>query len=1152
MKKIISYLLALVFLFGCFSCCLTGVSAASGNAVMFNGFNSAFDYEKTGFIDLAGSSTKTLDTTTKFEGVSSLKIDMATTNPNFIFPYGYYFDIDGNYFDITKYDYVEVMHKSNANYTGTYQFQIHLIDTAISTGGSGYDFNKSVELTNTWTRHRQELNNPYNILTGMGNNINRIRFILLNYNGSYNELDMNIDGLALVDQEYIDARETAEENVANMISLLPEITMTNYASLANTFAQIEEALAIGNQNFVNFMPSNYATYSHKKALYEKYVTGVAMEFNMTNYFSDNVVFQQNKPIDFFGNSTTGRIITVEMFEGASTTACAVASETVGPMGEWTVSLPAMKGSYNTYRVVVKENGVVKRQMNNILIGELWLAAGQSNMEYRLDWEINGAEEMANTRDPYLRVLLMTIDPVGMGNGPAVEPPRYDIQGAYWTDASNGANIASMSANGYYAAKVMREKLNVPVAIINAALGSTNIQTWLSRESIDENAFVKNCLEINGLYKTAGQAAATPGDFRDMCAMYNAKIAPIEGLNIGGIFWCQGESNVDGKPNELGFYKQAIQTLASGYSKVFGFENGDIPLIVINIANQPYQHDAQIIPKWIEEISDAAAEKRNIINIPIYDVGYTYSNPPDPSIAFPIHPNTKKPGGTRAGLAAAHNFCGYGEANYYSPTVKSFEKKDGAIYVTFDGVADGLTTLNNSIGVHGFTISEKDGMFIPAKAEIVSTNVVKVWHEDINNPQNFTYAFNSHSISANLCNSYLVPAVPFRSNRNMTGYFCSNDWMYCESTTVYINEGLVGYDRPTWQGGVASPTLANVAVDNNVRYEGTGSIRVSYNTSTPTTAGATLFYGYYLMPFPAQTFKTISVAIKNPDARDKNFSILLGTQTEVELWKLPLSDTNSVKTYTATAKANSDFTVYTFALEDLVGLNTNATAPLANLNRMELMFEDSANGTVYIDGFSVGLLSAEDKIDKDAVAAQTVIDAINTLPTTVTVDDADVIAEVRSTYNYLTDAQKAYVTNLSKLEEAEAKLDVAFAKDVENRIAALPEKVTSDYADEISAIRSAYNALTDAQKAYVTNLAKLEDAEYQIAHPYVLGDVDGSGDITVNDALLTLQHSVGKITLTGNDLLAADVDGNGKVDVNDALYILQYSVEKISSFPQNKI
>ena len=937
-----------------------------GASVLFNGFDSTADFNATTDLALGGNSTKAIDNATRYEGTGSLKIDMPSSNANFLNPYGYYFDINHSYIDISKYKYIEVMYKSDVAHSGSYNLQLHLIDTAISVDGTGYDYDSPIAMNGNWNRLSQDLSTYYATYPGIGNNINRLRFILLNYTGAYKETDMNIDSIFLCSKDYYDTRLVAEVDVAELISALPNVTVSNYESLAGKFATIEGMIANGRGMYVNFMPANYSVYLQKKALYDKYAAGVEQGFSMPNFFTHNMLFQQNKDMKLFGMSTSGKVVSAELYAGS--TLVDTASATVNKAGEWVIALPARKGDYTVYSIQIKENGTIMKTITNVLVGELWLAAGQSNMEYRLDWEIGGAEEMANANDTYMRILYMVGDPIG-SSGIPVEPARYDIDGANWLDASKGANIAGVSSNGYYAAKVMREKLNVPVGIINAALGSTNIQTWLSREIIDGNEMVKSCLELNGLYITENEASTKTAVFTDMSAMYNTKIAPMEGLNIGGIFWCQGESNVDRKPNELGYYKEAIQALSKGYGKKFGFADGKMPTIVINIANQPYHHDAQCIPKWIEEISDACKESPHIINIPLYDVGYTYSNPPDPSIAFPIHPNTKKPGGTRAGLAAAHNFCGYGEANYYAPTVKTYEVRNGAIFITFDGVADGLTTLDNSIGVHGFTISEKDGMFIPAKAEITSKNMVKIWHEDMKNPKNFTYAFNSHSITANLCNSYLVPAIPYRSDRNMTGYFCSNDWMYCEDTSVYINIGASGKEEPTWQAGVASQTLSTLTVDNNVRYEGTGSLKVSYKTSAATTTGATLFYGYYLMPFPAQTYKTISVAIKNPDARDKKVSLLFGTQTGVNLWKAPLSDTESTKTYSATLKANSDFTIYTFALDNLVGLNTTDACNLATCNRMEIMVEDSKSGTVYIDGFSVGVLSAEDKVAADKAAAK---------------------------------------------------------------------------------------------------------------------------------------------------------------------------------------
>ncbi len=668
-------------------------------------------------------------------------------------------------------------------------------------------------------------------------------------------------------------------------------------------------------------------------------------FAMPNFFADNMMFQRNKPMNLFGVSTVGKTIIGELYE-TNTTIVPVekVSVTVPADGNWSLAFKAREGSYQHYRIVIYEDNVVMRVIHTVYIGELWLAAGQSNMEYRLDWEKDGATEIANANDPYLRVLLMTSNPV---TGTPLSAPAFDIHGAVWIDGTNQTYIGSVSANAYYACKQLRQKLDMPVGFINAPLGSTNIQTWLSRESIENNQFVKSSLERNNLYFTAAQAASKTSDYRDMCAMFNTKVGPLSGMNLAGVMWCQGESNRDGPPNNDGFYREAIGALATGYGKLFGYENGDMPLIVINIANHPYLNDAQNIPKWIEEIADAVKANPNIVSIPIYDVPLTYKNPPDPSVAYSIHPNTKKPGGTRAGLAAFHNFCKEGSGDYYAPTVSSFEVKDGAIYVTFDHAVNGLTTLNNSLGVHGFTIAGDDGLFLPAKATIEGKNVVKVWNDSVKEPVNFTYAFNSHAQTANLCNSYSLPAMPYRSNRDMKTYFGSNDWMYCEDTQVFVNDGLYGDYQTTWQP--SGP--ATVTIDTATRYEGTGSIRLTYNLSALGTASAVSTFGYHLMPFNIGNYQTISVMVKNPDSRAKTLRFLVGKAGTNDLWSLPSATVNGV--YEVTVPANSDFTCYTFAVANIQGYTTNAALNVSEVNRIDILIGDTASGTVYIDGIMVG-------------------------------------------------------------------------------------------------------------------------------------------------------------------------------------------------------
>ena len=223
-----------------------------------------------------------------------------------------------------------------------------------------------------------------------------------------------------------------------------------------------------------------------------------------------------------------------------------------------------------------------------------------------------------------------------------------------------------------------------------------------------------------------------------------------------------------------------------------------------------------------------------------------------------------------------------------------------------------------------------------------------------------------------------------------------------------------------------------------------------------------------------------------------------------------------------------------------------------------------------------LVAAENTIirleaeEADKAIAKAVQDKIAALPSTITLASEDAVVAARNAYNGLTDSQKGYVTNLDKLEQAEATIadltaqtekeaaDKAAAKVVADQIDALNVQSLDDEPDVV-ATREAYNALTADQKAYVTNLGKLETAEQAIADlknvvppvEILYGDVDGDGNVSAADALEVLKAVVGKSTLTDDQTKAADTDGNGKIEAGDALNILKKVVNKIDKFPVEK-
>lgn len=171
------------------------------------------------------------------------------------------------------------------------------------------------------------------------------------------------------------------------------------------------------------------------------------------------------------------------------------------------------------------------------------------------------------------------------------------------------------------------------------------------------------------------------------------------------------------------------------------------------------------------------------------------------------------------------------------------------------------------------------------------------------------------------------------------------------------------------------------------------------------------------------------------------------------------------------------------------------------------------------------------------------------------DDEAAVNEAKAAYDELSDLVKTLVdeATVTKLDAAvtriaELKADQEAADAVIEKINALPETITQEHKTDVEEARSAYDALTDAQKALVSEdiVAKLEAAEKALAITY--GDVNGDGKINAEDALLCLQHSVKLTTLEGDQFTAADVDESGKIDASDALYILQYSVKLVTELP----
>ncbi len=818
-------------------------------------------------------------------------------------------------------------------------------------------------------------------------------------------------------------------------------------------------------------------------------------------FSDNMMFQQNKPMNLWGFGEEGSAATATLHKGD--TLLETKTATADENGRWDLSFSARKGGYDTYTIRIKMDDY-EWEIHNVIVGELWIACGQSNMELQIGRDMDVTAILKDATNEAIRVYC---EPLRANGGSALVDPAQDIPGAYWCLGNNTGALSNVSSIAYTFAKTLQEELDVPVGIINAALGSTTIEAWLSREAIAENAALRTALQNLGKYYDEEHWPSTPGS---MSTWYNAKIGPLADMNIAGTIWHQGESN----NNYSEMYDDAIAVLKRSWGDVFGFEGEEMPLIFAQIS--PYNYGiGEATIGYLSEFMErgwAVCDPKTTAMLPLYDLPLEHMRGTDTS--DPIHPRTKTPVGKRYALAALNMMYG-GKGEFTAPVFKSFEVKDNAVFVTFDRVGAGLRSLDGG-DLHGFTVADEDGVYVNARAEVVDADTVKVWNNYVNAPTAVMYAFDDFAQAANLANADGIPASPFRTaqpndtvnnqDRTVTR-FVAQDWMYADRDVwVYDESNTAHYKygyRPSFtvNGG-------RYSYDTTIRAEGVASLRMEYSGNF--TVSPILTYPQ-VKKQKWGNFKTLSVSLLNPTEKAVTLSLTLTSGSKT--YNVPLLDGTTELTL---APNQTKFAVYTF---DLRGITQNGTAafnPPAVLNTVStLNFNGTVEGTgaVFFDAFSFGLT--------DAVTADAELN--NQAPTVI------------ATYNDLWNA----------IQEASNKDPENYTVESGERLRLALEKANATYD------RNPPATLLEVTDALIELNTAMRELELLPPILFDLGDVDENGEIDSTDARLTLQYAVGKIGATKLNVALANVDGKNEVDSTDARLILQYAVEKIPAFPSKK-
>ncbi len=456
-------------------------------------------------------------------------------------------------------------------------------------------------------------------------------------------------------------------------------------------------------------------------LFAPLVVSVQAAIKLPAIIGDNMVLQQGQRVPIWGWADKGERVTVSIAEQT------VAAKADGD-GRWRVTLEKLSTGKPLEMIIKGSSGEV-RKLNNILVGEVWLCSGQSNMEVGVKTCANAQQEIAAANYPQIRLFLVA-------NTRAAEPAA-DLR-ARWSPCSPESVTANewpapsvhgqggFSAVAYFFGRQLHKDLNVPVGLIDADWGGTAAEFWVSRKALEASAILQPLAQ--------GEA----------CTLYNGMIAPLIPFGIRGAIWYQGESNA-----ERAFqYRTLFPTLIHNWRTDWG--QGDFPFGFVQLA--PFRSRGADPECWAEL---REAQLMTLKSVPNTGMAVTM----DIGDVNDIHPKDKQDVGKRLALWARAKV--YGQDIVYSgPIYKSITVNGNKISVQFAHVGGGLVSRDGK-PLSNFTIAGADREFVPGAAVIVGDRVI-VSSAEVAKPVAVRFAWRDDALP-NLSNKEGLPASPFRTD-----------------------------------------------------------------------------------------------------------------------------------------------------------------------------------------------------------------------------------------------------------------------------------------------------------------------------------------------------------------------------------------------------
>lgn len=452
---------------------------------------------------------------------------------------------------------------------------------------------------------------------------------------------------------------------------------------------------------------------------------------LSNLCTDGMVLQQKTEAALWGTTDPGAQVTVTPSWNGKAYRCKADAD-----GRWTVKVQTPAGSYKAYSITVRGGGESIR-INDVLVGEVWLASGQSNMEMPMrgffNCPVENAQEFVCAPAATDKIRMFTV-PIRQ---------TYDLQTeveSQWKGAEP-STVPEMSATAFFFAHKLNEMLDIPVGIVSCARGGARVESWLPKEILEN-------YPDEDLSKEAIEAQS---DYVRPYMAYNGMLHPVKGYTIKGFIWYQGCSNV-GKHDQ---FPERMTTLINHWRECWGDTQAELPFYMVEIA--PYRYKPATSVSYASLLRQAQHE----VAATVPNCGIVVTNDLVDSFEMDnIHPMRKQEVGDRLARLALNRNYGFHSVACYSPAaVKCYRSAAGnEIMVELSHTPNGLSRW---MEIEGLEVAGSEGIFYPVEYAYFEweTRVLRIRSEYVFDPCEVRYGWGDFN-PGNLKNSDGMPVSPF--------------------------------------------------------------------------------------------------------------------------------------------------------------------------------------------------------------------------------------------------------------------------------------------------------------------------------------------------------------------------------------------------------